>query len=308
MTGGPAVSVVIPVWNCEAWIRRCVDSVRSQTFAEFELLIVDDGSTDGSPEIADTLSSEDPRIRVVKRAHRGLSATRNAGIRASQSPLVAFLDADDGWYPTKLERQVEFLTGHPECGGTFSWFELVDVNDRLIVGWEQLAERFERCQVDALSLVVVGNQVAGSGSSVMLRRDALQTVGLFDERMGAAEDLDLWYRVALKYEIRATPQVLVQVRERPGNMQSQRERVLRGTQRFCRNVQAMGPASHAAAASRREAFVAWELAKLMARRGRPAEAVRVLLEQSRRQAGPLLHAVWMDAVRRARPARGFQGS
>jgi glycosyltransferase involved in cell wall biosynthesis len=126
----PLVSVVIPVWNAERFLAEAIDSVLAQTWPHWELLLADDGSTDTSPEIARSYAARHPgRILSLEhpgRANRGESAARNLGLRAGRGDLFAFLDADDVWLPTKLERQVPLLAARPEAGALYGnteyWF------------------------------------------------------------------------------------------------------------------------------------------------------------------------------------------
>ena len=130
MAATPLVSVVTPVWNAAATLRATVASVRAQTLPDWELTLVDDASTDGSREIARALAAEDARIRLlVRERNGGAAAARNDAIRAARGRLVAFLDADDRWYPEKLARQAEFMAGHGHAL-VFSAYRRVDAAGR----------------------------------------------------------------------------------------------------------------------------------------------------------------------------------
>lgn len=187
----PRVTVIIPTYN-RAWcLAQAVDSVLAQTFRDFELVVVDDGSRD---ETRSVLKAYGSRIRVLDQANRGVSAARNLGIRAARGDLLALLDADDLWQPEKLARQVAFFDRRPGaliCQTEEIWIRRgVRVNPR---------RRHRKASGDifeaSLALCLV------SPSAVMLRRGLLDTVGLFDERLPACEDYDLWLRVSARHPV-----------------------------------------------------------------------------------------------------------
>ena len=120
----PTVSIVMPVWKSERYIAEAVKSVLGQTFEAFELLIVDDGSPDGSLDICRAFS--DPRIRYLRQENRGLAAARNTGLRHARGEFIAFLDSDDIWEPEKLERHVAHLRSSPGVGVSFCYSVFVD--------------------------------------------------------------------------------------------------------------------------------------------------------------------------------------
>ncbi len=192
----PRVAVILPTHN-RAWcLAEAVESVLAQRFGDFELIVVDDGSTDETPAL---LSRYGERVRTIRQEHRGVSAARNRGIAASRSPLVAFLDSDDLWLPEKLSRQVAFFEEHAEavvCQTEEIWVRNGRrVNPRLRhrkpSGWI-----FE----PSLELCLV------SPSAVMARRELFADVGLFDETLPACEDYDLWLRVSLRHPVFLLPE------------------------------------------------------------------------------------------------------
>jgi glycosyltransferase involved in cell wall biosynthesis len=185
------VSVIIPTYNRAHVISRAVESVLAQTFQDFELLIVDDGSHDETREI---LASYGNRITYLYQENHGVSHARNTGIRASSGDFVALLDSDDAWMPEKLERQLAAMASQPDiplCHTEEIWIRnSVRVNPgkkhRKYGGYI-----FPYC----LPLCVV------SPSSVVLRRWIFDKIGLFDETLPACEDYDLWLRIAQKYSV-----------------------------------------------------------------------------------------------------------
>ena len=195
-----AVSVIIPTFNRAHKIARAVASVLYQTFSDYEILVVDDGSEDATSE---ALAPFLPHIRSITHSgNLGVSAARNTGIRASDSPLIAFLDSDDYWLPEKLAAQVFFFSEHPEavaCQTEERWIRRgVRVNP-MKKHFKPSGEIFE----PSLKLCVV------SPSAVVVKRSLLEEVGLFDEEFPVCEDYDLWLRISLKYPIWLIPEPLV---------------------------------------------------------------------------------------------------
>ena len=187
----PLVSVILPAYN-RAWcIRQAVDSVLAQTYGKRELIVVDDGSTDGTGRL---LHKYGGQISVISQPNRGVSAARNRGARAAAGDLIAFLDSDDLWLPEKLARQTAFFQEHPEtriCQTEEIWIRNgIRVNPR-IRHQKPSGDIFER----SLGLCLV------SPSAVMIERKLLEEMGGFDESLPAAEDYDLWLRIGAKHPV-----------------------------------------------------------------------------------------------------------
>ena len=189
--GSPRVSVIIPTYDRGWTLGGAVDSVLGQTYRDFELIVVDDGSMDDTPDI---LAGYGERIRVVRQENRGVSAARNAGIGVATGELLAFLDSDDRWLPEKLAEQVGFFDERPEaliCQTEETWIRNgVRVNPKKHHK-KPSGEIFEA----SLSLCLV------SPSAVMIHRRLFDEVGLFDEALPACEDYDLWLRVSRSYPV-----------------------------------------------------------------------------------------------------------
>jgi glycosyltransferase involved in cell wall biosynthesis len=200
----PAVSVVVATYNYGHFLPEAVESVLGQTLRPLELIVIDDGSTDGTaaalrPYLAD------PRVYYQRLEHAGQAAAKNAGLRRAQAPLVAFLDADDVWLPAKLARQVALFRGDPALGMVYTRRWLIDeLGQRL----EYRQPRLYRGWV--LDPLFRTNFVCFS--SAMVRRDVLDDVGLFDEGLSLAIDYDLWLRVALRYRFDYVDAPLVKYR------------------------------------------------------------------------------------------------
>jgi GT2 family glycosyltransferase len=198
----PTVSVVIPAYNRAAVVGRAIRSVFAQTFEDWELVVVDDGSTDDTHRVIASLS--DARTRCVRHDHnRGQSAAQNTGINVSRGSYVAFLDSDDEWLPQKLAKVVDCFGALPEdVGLVYSGKKLVEETGRVV-----------RIRKPTLQGDVYGNLLEwdfiGSCSRVVVRRSVLGLVGGFDERFVNCQDWDLWIRVSKVSRIAAVPDCLV---------------------------------------------------------------------------------------------------
>jgi glycosyltransferase involved in cell wall biosynthesis len=187
----PAVTVLMPVYNAERYVAEAVQSILDQTFRDFELLIIDDGSTDRSPEILGEYARRDGRLRLVRRENRGLVATLNELIGLAQGELIARMDADDLALPRRFERQVAFLRAHPE---------VVVVGSRVVAVDPDGDELFEMCseqtheEIDAAHLKGIGGILCHP--AVIMRADAVRSVGGYRTEFHLSEDLDLWLRLA----------------------------------------------------------------------------------------------------------------
>jgi glycosyltransferase involved in cell wall biosynthesis len=192
--GAPLISAIVPTWNRRTSLARAVSSVLSQSFDDFELVVVDDGSDDGTAEILAS-SARRGRLRVVSHAGRlGVSAARNSGIAVSSGRLVAFLDSDDEWLPGKLAAQAAFMLERPRL--MISQCQEIWIRDgrRVNPGFRHLKKAGD-IFLDSLRLCLV------SPSSTIMRRELLEETGGFDESLPAAEDYDLWLRVSARWEV-----------------------------------------------------------------------------------------------------------
>lgn len=187
----PLVSVIIPTYNRREYLSRAIDSVLGQTYPGFELLVVDDGSTDETPDLLKAYGRD---IRVIRQANTGVSSARNAGIRAAGGELIALLDSDDSWLPEKLAHQVDFFRASPQamiCQTQEIW-----IRNGKRVNPKKRHRKFSGMIFEkTLPLCLV------SPSAVMMRASLFREVGLFDERLPACEDYDLWLRITWKYPV-----------------------------------------------------------------------------------------------------------
>lgn len=195
MTPAPAVSVIIPTYNRARKVCAAIDSVLAQSFTNFELIVVNDGSTD---DTAQALTQYGDRLGVVNQGNRGVAAARNAGIAQARAGLIAFLDSDDVWLPHKLQSQVSFFAANPAA----MWQQTEEMwvrNGQRVNPKKRHQKRAGRIFQESLELCLI------SPSAVMLRREVLGEFGLFDEALPACEDYDLWLRILTKYPVCLDP-------------------------------------------------------------------------------------------------------
>lgn len=215
LNNNPAVSVVMPAFNTAPYIGEAVASVFQQTFLDFELIVVNDGSPD-TEDLEKALEPYRHRIVYIRQENKGVSGARNAGIRVARAPLVAMLDSDDAWEPEYLAAQRAVLQKDPTIAVAYPnavYFGSSDVAGR---------EFMELCPSEGeVTLESLISQRCNVMSSVMTRRDVILEVGLFDETLRSAEDFDLWLRVVLQgWHIVYQRRPLVRYRRRNGSFMS----------------------------------------------------------------------------------------
>ena len=193
----PRVSVIIPAYNAEATILETVRSVQAQTLSDFELIVIDDGSTDGTRERLAAVA--DSRLQVHTYANGGLPTARNRGIALAAGEFVAFLDADDRWTPDKLETQVAALERRADAGVAYSWTRFVDEGGR-----ELYAQRPVFFEGDVYRQLLVSNFIC-SGSNILVRRRALEATGGFDCSIKVSEDWEYAVRLAARWAFVVVP-------------------------------------------------------------------------------------------------------
>ena len=191
------MSVVIPVYNGAAFIADTVRAALAQTVGKFEIVIVNDGSSDSTLE---QLAPFGDAVKVISIANKGVSNARNVGILASTGQFIAFLDADDLWYPEKLERQLEIMKRHSDIGFCCcNYASLNPITGDAATHFDQFIHDpefvLDKKMADPLK-VLIGYNFVGTCSNVMVRRDVLERTGLFDTRYRQAEDYELWLRCA----------------------------------------------------------------------------------------------------------------
>jgi len=213
----PPVSVIMPVYNAEQYLSSAIESILAQTFCDFEVIALDDGSTDSSPEILARYGKQDRRVRVFTRPQATLGALLNEGLREAQGDYIARMDADDISRPTRFEQQLQYLHTHPDVG---------------IVGAQALAISPEGEPIRPLDHPVDHDEIewdllSGNGASlrhpaVMMRADVIQKVGGYSGDLETAEDVDLYLRVAEVARLANLPETLLEYRYHPSSINSTR--------------------------------------------------------------------------------------
>jgi len=270
----PKVSVIIPAYNAAATLPETLAALRSQTWTDWEAIVVDDGSTDQTGEIA--LQTADPRIRVLRQPNGGQAIARNCGLVAARGSLIAFLDADDWWTATALADRVAALEDNPAAVLAYSWTDYVDDDNQLRhPGFR------DRHQGQVFTALLLNNFIE-NGSNPLIRRSALEQVGGFQTELIPAEDWDLWLRLAGLGEFVLIPEA--QVRYRVSDRSSSAN--LRRLERACnavleRHLAKAGPRSSALGRSARSRFYKGLACKALTAgprdRGRGWRSARLLL-------------------------------
>jgi glycosyltransferase involved in cell wall biosynthesis len=191
------ISVVIPVYNGEKTIRQTLESVLNQTFTDFEVIVINDGSQDATLEIVANIA--DPRLKVFSYPNAGQAASRNRGLSQARGEFIAFLDADDLWTSDKLEAQLRVLQENPQAAVAYSWSDCIDESGNFL---REASHRTVNGDVYAKLLLT---DFLDNGSNPLIRRQAITEVGGFDESLPPAEDWDMWLRLAARYHFVAVP-------------------------------------------------------------------------------------------------------
>jgi teichuronic acid biosynthesis glycosyltransferase TuaG len=207
------VSVIIPNYNYAHYLREAIDSVLAQTYSNIEIIVVDDGSTDGSREV---LSSYGDKIKTVFQQNQGVAAARNSGVKAGSGEYVAFLDADDAWMPEKVEKQVRLFEANNALGLVHVGVIEVDENGKTLL------ERLEGLEGDAANqlLMLKRESILGGGSGLMVPQRVFEETGGFDLRLSTSADWDLFYQISSRYQVGFVPELLLKYRMHTSNMHS----------------------------------------------------------------------------------------
>jgi len=215
-------TIVIPVFNGSSTLREAIESALAQSYSFFEVLVVDDGSTDDSAEIVS--SYDDPRLRMVQQENGGLNSARNTGIREARADFVGLLDADDIWEPTKLAKQMAHLQSDPAIGLSFAGSWMIDLGSKP-TGLRQSPQVSGITSADLLYRNPVGN-----GSTPVMRRTALEDIAhphpvdghtcWFDEELRQSTDIECWIRLSLQtgWKIEGIPEALTGYRVNPAGL------------------------------------------------------------------------------------------
>ena len=203
----PLISIIIPVYNGEKTIQKTIESVLQQTFKDFEIILINDGSQDSTLDVINNIKDE--RLRVFSYPNAGVSTSRNRGLALARGEFISFLDADDLWTPDKLETQLKALQNNSQAAVAYSWSDWIDESGQFLRSGGHITVNgkvFEHLLV---------RDFIESGSNPLIRRQALDEVGEFEPSVTPAEDWDMWLRLAVRYEFVAVPCVQILYRVSP---------------------------------------------------------------------------------------------
>jgi glycosyltransferase involved in cell wall biosynthesis len=283
----PTVSIIVANYNYGRYLAQALDSIRAQTLADWEAIIVDDGSVDESVSVAKSYLT-DSRFQLIQQRHAGQPKTKNAGIRAARGEFIAFLDADDRWHPTKLSRQLAVFQQLPNVG-------VVHARRRFINPIGQVTSIDERVFPNGRVLDDLFRNNFVCFSSAMLRRTAIDRCGLFDERIPLAIDYDWWLRIARHFDFFGVDEPLVDYRTGHANLSrrvfERLEIALGIMQRFQAEIDRPPLLSRSAA---RVAFAETLCHLGLVARHQPGRGLRFLMKSLRYQ--PVRPATWKAVV------------
>ncbi len=187
------ISVIIPAYNSENYIEKAINSVLNQTYQNFEIIIINDGSTDNTEEVIKQFT--DSRIKYIYQANQGVSAARNKAIELSDGDYIAFLDADDVWHPEKLQIQLNCFKKNPDINLVYSNIKMIEESTDI-----EFIKNFDnfKTRKNLIKNLILTPFNCPSPSTVLLKKECLPEAGLFDKNLTVGEDLDLWLRIAVK--------------------------------------------------------------------------------------------------------------
>lgn len=200
----PKVSVIIPTYNCAHLVSQAVESVLDQTYRDFELIVINDGSTDDTEQVLPSFGS---KIRLITQENLGVAEARNTGIRNAYGEYIAFLDADDLWLPSKLDYQITFLESRPDVDVAYCDIYVIDEDGQVF------SYMTAHHSGNIISSLLLKNIVVGSASAVVIHRRCFEKTGLFDPELEALEDWDMWLRLALHFQFGYVSHPLAKVRK-----------------------------------------------------------------------------------------------
>lgn len=301
----PEVSVVLPTWNRLPLLRKAVDSVLAQTHRDFELVIVDDGSTDGTRDYLAAVG--DSRVRPIWLEHRGdLTSARSAGLRHVHGEWVAFLDSDDLWLPEKLALQLQRLAAHPTCRWSYTGYLLVDADER------PLSERSALLGPPLSGYILeplLRFEVAVAVQAMLVQRSLIDEIGGFDEMIPIRSDYDFALRLAARSEVCSLPENLTWIREHAGRTTAR----LRHVDLYADQERVFRKAARAAANHRIRTLCLRQCAtqlvgqaSALSREGSHRAALAALLRAMR--FAPLSRTLWGTAAGCAARTLGWRGS
>lgn len=219
----PIVSVVIPTFNRASTIGASIESVLTQDYPNLEIIVVDDGSKDDTERIMEPYVARG--VRYFRQENRGAPAARNAGVERATGELIAFLDSDDAWAPTKISAQVRCMSESlPDTALVYTSMKKVDQHGRLL-GYKRATKR------GSIYLDLLRDNVVGSTSTALVKASVVREIGGFDTALRSRQDLDLWLRIARKYPIDFVDEPLVIYSVHTDRISSNMDSKIQGTER-----------------------------------------------------------------------------
>ncbi|MEH1862396.1 MAG: glycosyltransferase [Nostoc sp.] len=197
----PKTSVIIPAYNSENTINHTIQSVLNQTLSDLELIVINDGSEDSTLDVVTQI--KDPRIKIFSYTNAGGNISRNRGLQLAVGEFVSFLDADDLWTPDKLQSQLKALQENPTATVAYSWTDYIDENSEIVLSGTHVT-----ANGDVYEKLLLTNFLE-NGSNPLIRREALIKLGGFDESLSAAQDWDMWLRLACQFDFVCVPAVQI---------------------------------------------------------------------------------------------------
>ncbi len=230
------VSIVIPAYNASQYLAETIESVLDQTFTDFELLVVNDGSTDNTAEIVSNYNHQDNRVKLLSQKNQGVSIARNTGIQRAKGEYIAFLDSDDKWLPNKLALHVEHFQKNPNLGISFGRVEFISSDGKSTNSFS--SSRLFKIAPEHLyyeNLIV-------TPSNVVIRRNIFDSVGGFDSNLSGTEDAELFFRIIYKgWKVEGIDKVLVCYRTNQAGISSNLDRMEEDWNKFNHKIQTYAP-------------------------------------------------------------------
>ncbi|MDT8316788.1 MAG: glycosyltransferase [bacterium] len=269
----PRVSVIIPTYNRAGMIVECLESVLNQTYSDYEVIVVDDGSTDDTEELIGPYLN---RIRYIKQENMGNAGARNSGIEATKGDIVAFNDSDDLWLPDKLERQVKYLDEHPDVGmvcGNGIFFGSSKVEGKKVIS-DKRAITLEK---DGVTLASIFMKSTLRTPTMVVRRKVIETVGGFDPDFKVCVDLDFAFRVLMKFKVAFMNEPLFKLRKHDGHVGGDNERRtlfnIKAIEKLLKEYPEASALIGEKNINRRLAYRYYRLGKITQKKGRKGEAL-----------------------------------
>ena len=290
------VSVIVPAYNAERWIASTLASALAQTHKKLEVIVVDDGSSDGTARVVESIATSEPRVRLLRQTNSGPPAARNAGIAVAKGSLIAPLDADDLWHPEKLAKQIAVMqSAGQKVGLVYSWFSIIDETGRVTAR----ALR-PRKQGNVYEDLVVSNFIS-SGSIPLIRRSCVDEVGGYGRNVDGCEDVKLYLDIAEHYEFAYVPEFLVGYRRSRGSVSQNLSNMMRSHERVLAEVRERHPELPPRLLRHAQTEFRYWFGMNSLRNGRVREGVTLLADIVRSDPYfPLRPSFWQGALRAVR--------